>query len=94
MTYTVKHTTKYPGGHAQDPGYRTTTVVNAKGDREYNFHSDPDGSHVRYVSTRRTVRPATSTGSFRNLAAKHDVKMRPDLEAAIKAYLLREPILA
>ena len=86
MTYTVKHTTSYPGGHAKDPGYRSTTVLSADRLREYHFTSNPDGSDVRSICTRRA-----SVGSgFRAINAKSAAKRAPDLETAIKAYLDRE----
>jgi hypothetical protein len=86
MPYTVKHTTAYPGGHAADPGYRSTTVITADQRREYHFHSHPDGSNARSIGTR----PASSGVPFRAVTAASAAKRAADLEAAIKAHLAVE----
>ena len=82
-TYTVKRTTLYPGGHAADPGYRSTVVLTADRLREYHFHSDPDGSSVRGIGTR----PASTGAGFRALAPTSAAKRGTDLESAIKTHL-------
>lgn len=87
MNLTVKHTTKYPGGHAADPGYRWVTVVADLG-REYGFHCDPDGSNVRDVQTR-----ARDAKSFRKIGPNSPAagaQGAAELEAVIKAHLETE----
>jgi hypothetical protein len=88
VNYIVKHTTVYRGGHAQDPGYRSTVVI--EGNREYAFLSHPDGNNVRRVETRRADDPAFAL-NFRRVADRHAFKKAPALEAAIKAYLAQYP---
>jgi hypothetical protein len=84
VNYIVKHTTVYRGGHAQDPGYRSTIVI--EGNREYAFLSHPDGSNVRHVETRKADNPAFAL-NFRKVNAGSAAKRAPGLEACIKAYL-------
>ena len=83
----VSRTTRYVGGHAQDPGYRFVEAITRAG-TVYHFYSDPDGSNIRTKGTMR-VAYKTPKGDWRRLP---EVLARPVAiiaEPVLKAFLAR-----